>query len=235
LRRTVARDLATSEGKAMTTVVLNFWSTSVGKKMVMALTGMVLFGFVFGHMLGNLQLYSGPEALNAYGAFLHSKPALLWVVRLVLLSAVALHMLSALQLWLQSQDARPVGYRKQIFRETSYAARTMVVGGPIIAAFVIYHLAHLTTGNSHGSFQKGEVYANVVSGFQVWWASAAYIVAMLFLGLHLYHGVWSMLQTLGAEHSKYNAIRRSAAIAFAVVVAGVNISFPVSVLTGLVS
>jgi succinate dehydrogenase / fumarate reductase, cytochrome b subunit len=218
----------------MTTVILKFWSTSVGKKMVMALSGIVLFGFVFGHMVGNLQLYAGEEKLNAYGAFLHSMPSLLWVVRLTLITAVVVHMVSAASLWVQARQARPIGYRKQVLIETTYAARTMIVGGPIIAAFVIYHLAHFTTGHSHGSFVSGEVYANVVSGFQIWWASAAYIVAMLFLGLHLYHGVWSMLQTLGAEHSKYNSIRRYAAIAFAVIVAGVNISFPVSVLTGLV-
>lgn len=218
----------------MTTVVLRFWSTSVGKKMVMAISGIVLFGFVFGHMLGNLQIYAGEETLNAYGALLHSKPALLWVVRLVLISAVTVHMVSAISLWLQARRARPVGYRKQVFLETSYAARTMIIGGPIIALFVIYHLAHLTTGHAHGSFAEGEVYDNVVAGFQVWWASAAYIVAMVFLGFHLYHGVWSMLQTLGAEHSKYNSIRRSAAIVFAVVVAGANISYPVAVLTGLV-
>jgi succinate dehydrogenase / fumarate reductase cytochrome b subunit len=218
----------------MATAALNFWSTSVGKKMVMALTGIVIFGYVFGHMLGNLQLYAGPATLNAYAAFLHSHPGLLWTVRVVLILSFALHMLAAYQLWRQSRRARPTPYRTQSFQATDYAARTMIVGGPIIALFVIYHLAHLTTGHAHGSFQEGDVYANVVAGFQVWWASAAYMVAMLFVGLHLYHGVWSMLQTLGAEHSKYNAWRRYAAVAFALVITGANLSFPVAVLSGLV-
>jgi succinate dehydrogenase / fumarate reductase, cytochrome b subunit len=219
----------------MTTAVLNFWSTSVGKKIVMAISGIILFGFVFGHMIGNLQIYLGAEHLDAYGALLHSMPKLLWVVRITLISAVVVHMLSAAAVWMQSNQARPVRYRKKVYQETSYAARTMIIGGPIIAAFVIYHLAHFTTGHAHASFEHGEVYANVVAGFQVWWSAAAYIVAMLFLGLHLYHGVWSMLQTLGANHSKYNAYFRNAAIAFAVIVAGANISFPVAVLTGFVS
>ncbi len=218
----------------MATAVLRFWSTSVGKKMVMAVTGFIIFGFVFGHMLGNLQLYSGPAKLNAYGAFLHSHMSLLWTVRLVLLTSVALHMLAALQLWLQSRRARPVKYHNQVLQETSYAARTMIIGGPIIALFVIYHLAHFTTGQALHGFVEGDVYGNVVRGFKVWWASAAYILAMLFVGLHLYHGVWSMLQTLGANHPKYNEWRRYGALAFALVITLVNISFPVSVLAGFV-
>ena len=218
----------------MATAVLKFWSTSVGKKMVMAVSGFIIFGFVFGHMLGNLQLYAGPAKLNAYGALLHSQPGLLWIVRGVLFSAVFLHMLSAYQLWRQSSDARPVRYHTQALQETTYAARTMIIGGPVIALFVIFHLGHLTTGQTHPSFAHGDVYGNVVSGFQVWWASAAYIFAMIFVGLHLYHGVWSMLQTLGANHPKYNDWRRYGAIGFALLITIVNISFPVSVLAGLV-
>ena len=218
----------------MATAVLKFWSTSVGKKMVMAGTGFMLFGFVFGHMLGNLQLYAGPAKLNAYAAFLQGQQGLLWAVRLTLLAAVLLHMLAAYQVWLQSRRARPVPYKMQVFQETTYAARTMVVGGPIIALFLLYHLVHFTTGQAHPSFARHDVYHNVVAGFQVWWASAAYILAMVFVGLHLYHGVWSMLQSLGANHPKYNAWRRWGAAAFALLVAGVNISFPVSVLAGWV-
>lgn len=218
----------------MATAALRFWSTSVGKKMVMAVTGFIIFGFVFVHMLGNLQLYVGPAQLNAYGALLHHLHGLIWVVRATLLTALVLHMIAAYQVWMQSRHARPVRYKVQVLAETTYAARTMIIGGPVIALFLIYHLAHFTTGQANPSFVSGDVYHNVVAGFQVWWASAAYIVAMVFVGLHLYHGVWSMLQTLGASHPKYNPWRQWGAAAFAVLVAGVNISFPVSVLAGWV-
>ncbi|MDY0002561.1 MAG: succinate dehydrogenase cytochrome b subunit [Polyangia bacterium] len=218
----------------MAIAVMRFWSTSVGKKMVMAVSGVVVFGFVLGHMLGNLQIYAGPEKLNAYAAFLQGNKALLWAVRLTMLTAVILHVLSAAQLWLQGRRARPVAYHRQELVVTTYAARTMVIGGPIIAAFVIYHLLHLTTGHAHASFVPGDVYSNVIAGFQVWWISAFYILGNLMVGLHLYHGVWSMLQTLGASHPRFDPWRKRGAIAFALAVTIGNVSFPVSVLTGLV-
>lgn len=218
----------------MATAALTFWSTSVGKKMVMAVTGIITFGFVLGHMIGNLQIYAGPEKLNAYAAFLQGNRGLLWAVRVTLIAAVSLHMLAALQLWLQGRRARPVRYHSQTLQETSYAARTMIYGGPIIGLFVVYHLLHLTTGQVHPSFVQGDVYANVVAGFQVWWSSGVYVLANLFLGLHLYHGVWSLLQTLGASHPRYDLWRKRGAFAFATLVTLGNVSFPVAVLTGLV-
>lgn len=218
----------------MATAVMRFWSTSVGKKMVMAVTGVIVFGFVLGHMVGNLQIYAGPERLNAYAAFLQGNRGLLWAVRLTLLTAALLHILSAAQLWLQGRRARPVAYHRQELVATTYAARTMVVGGPIILLFLFYHLAHLTTGHAHSSFVTGDVYANVVAGFGVWWISAVYIVANLFVGLHLYHGVWSLLQTLGASHPRFDPWRKRASVAFALAVTLGNVSFPVSVLAGLV-
>lgn len=219
----------------MATAVMRFRSTSVGKKAVMAVTGVIVFGFVLGHMVGNLQIYAGPDKLNAYAAFLQGNRGLLWAVRLTLLTAVFLHILSAAQLWLQARRARPLAYRRQELVATTYAARTMVVGGPIILGFVVYHLAHLTTGHAHSSFVTGDVYANVVAGFRVWWVSAVYIVANLLVGLHLYHGIWSLLQTLGASHPRFDPWRKRAATAFALAVTIGNVSFPVSVLTGLVA
>lgn len=221
----------------MATRVMTFYGTSVGKKVVMAVTGFIVFGFVTVHMLGNLQLFLGPEKLNAYARFLKSSPAVLWAFRGTLLLAVALHILSATQVTLQSWAARPEGYAVQRFRETTYAARTMRWGGPIIALFVVYHLLHFTTGQLHPTapqFVATDVYNNVVHGFQVPWAAAVYLVAVAMVGLHLYHGVWSMLQTVGAAHPRYNRWRRVLAVTFALLVTGGMMAVPISVLAGWV-
>jgi len=211
-----------------------FLRSSIGQKVVMAVTGLVLYGFVIGHMLGNLQIYLGPRAINAYGEFLrqflHGQG--LWIARATLLVAVALHVWVAVVLTLSNWSARPRGYRRWEPRESTYASRTMVWSGPLLLAFLLYHLAHFTTGTAHPEFVPGDVYRNVVVGFQNPFASAFYILAMLALGLHMYHGFWSMLQTLGLSHPRWNRVRRgvSALLAFGVV-AG-NISIPLAVLLG---
>ncbi len=217
----------------MATAALKFYSTTIGKKMVMAVTGLLLALFLLGHALGNLQLLGGPQQLDGYAAKLHGLPALVWAVRLGLLLALGLHVLSAIGLWLRNRSSRPVRYQVQRFRETTYAARTMIWGGPIIALFLVYHLLHFTTGQVHGSFEKGHVYANVVAGFKVWWVSLVYIGANLTLAFHLYHGMWSWLQTLGMGHPKYNRWRPIFAAAFAGVVGGINIFLPLVVLLGI--
>lgn len=217
----------------MATVALKFYSTSIGKKVVMAVTGLILSGFLLVHALGNLQLLWGPAQLNAYAAKLQSFPPMVWGTRIVLLLAVVLHMTSALLLWLQNRASRPVRYQMQQYRETTYAARTMIWGGPIIALFVIYHLLHFTTGHAHGSFVKGDVFANVVAGFRVWWIAILYLVANLMVAFHLYHGMWSWLQTLGASSPRYNHYRQIFAAAFAGVVGGINIFLPLVVLLGI--
>lgn len=221
-----------------------FLATTVGKKMVMAASGVVLFGFVFVHMLGNLQLYQGREAINAYGAFLHGflHGAGIWVFRVVLLAAVAGHIWAAFSLWIINNRARPVGYRVWKAQDSSYASRTMKWSGPIILLFVIAHLLHLTTGQAlpgglamvPGQPHMVDVYANVVTLFTNAPAAIFYIVANLLLGIHLGHGVWSMLQTLGLNHPRYNGLRGGAATAFAAIVTAVNVSFPVAVLAGFV-
>ena len=202
----------------------------------MGTTGLVLFGFVLAHMVGNLQLYMGPEVLNAYSEFLHhvGHGMGLWVARAGLLAAVSLHIWAATSLTLASLKARPVGYRETERRESTYASRTMRWSGPILFLFIVYHLLHFTTGTVHRSFVPGDVYHNVVSGFQVWPVSAAYIVAMVALGFHLWHGVWSMLQSLGLSHPRWDAFRRAFATVFTLIVIGGNISFPIAVLAGLV-
>jgi len=219
----------------------DLYRSAVGKKAVMAATGIILFGFVLGHLLGNLKLYLGPEALNSYSRFLRTVgepvvPAnvLLWAVRLVLIAAVTLHVLAAWQLSRASRAARPDAYVAGTRIHTTYASRTMRWGGVIILLFVIYHLLHLTWGTVHPAFVPGDVYHNVVTGFQVWWVSLFYIAAQVALGFHLYHGLWSMFQSLGWNHPRFNLWRNGFAHAFAWLITLGNISFPVAVLTHLV-
>lgn len=214
--------------------VLSFYSTTVGKKLVMAVTGLILAVFVLGHMAGNLQIYQGPEKLNHYAQLLRVSMPLLWTVRLILLASVVLHIVAAVQVTLQNWRSRPQKYAVSAYQEADIASRTMIWGGLVVAAFVVYHLLHLTFGTAHGSFEPGDVYHNVVTGFQVPLVSLFYIVANLFLALHLYHGMWSWFQTLGFAHPKYNRARRVFATVYALVIAVGNISIPVSVLAGWV-
>ncbi len=210
------------------------YRTTVGKKFVMAVTGTVLLVFVEFHMLGNLQIFLGAEAINRYGRLLRVEPALLWAARAVLFVAVSIHIIAAVQLTLTNWAARPVGYAKRVYRAADYASRTMVWSGPIVAAFVVYHVLHLSTGSVHPSFVPGDVYHNVVAGFSVWYVSAFYVVAQVFLGIHLYHGTWSLTQTLGVTHPALDLWRRRFAQALAVVIVAGNCSVPVSVLAGVI-
>ena len=219
----------------------NFYRSAIGKKAVMAVTGLILFGWIFLHMVGNLKLYLGSVHLNEYAHWLRElgTPAIpetgaLWITRLILLVCVVLHIHAATMLTIMNREARPAGYRDRDYVSATYAARTMRWGGVIIALFVIYHLLHLTTGTVHPNFVKDDVYHNVVTGFQVWWVSAFYIIANLALGLHLYHGLWSMFSSVGVTNPRFEAWRRNFATLFAVVITAANISFPLSVLTGFV-
>jgi succinate dehydrogenase / fumarate reductase cytochrome b subunit len=219
----------------------DIYRTAVGKKAVMAVTGIILFGFVLVHMIGNLHLYEGPQYMNEYGQFLRQvgAPAIpphaaLWIARVVLLAAVALHIWSAWQVTRMSQEARPSRYEHKRKIHTSYASRTMRWGGVILVLFIIYHLLHFTAGSVHPDFREGEPYHNVVAGFRIWWVSLFYIVANVALGFHLYHGVWSLFQSLGWNHPRFNRWRDAFAHTFAWVITIGNVSFPLAVLTGLV-
>lgn len=220
---------------------LTFYRTSIGKKVVMAVTGFILIGYVVVHMVANLKVFQGREALNAYGVFLRTvggpvftEEQLLWVARIVLLGAVVLHMVAAYQLTRRSTASRPVPYARTPPVQTNYAARTMRWGGVIIILFVIYHILHFTTGTVHPNFEHGDIYHNVIAGFQVWYVAAFYIAAMLALGLHLYHGVWSMFQTIGWNNARYTRPLHIFAAVVAVAVVIGFISVPIAVLTGLV-
>ena len=211
---------------------IGFYQASIGKKVVMAVTGVILFGYVLGHLIGNLQIYApNPEQINNYAKFLHSHALLLWVVRAGLFASVVLHITASLQLWLLKRRARPVAYVKKDDLPTSYAARTMTWSGPIIAAFVIFHVLHLTTG-SVLPLQEGNVRANVIDGFQHPAVAIFYVIAIALLSMHLYHGLWSMFQSLGLSHPRYTPILKKFSAVFAWFVAIGNISIPVAVLTG---
>ncbi len=207
---------------------------SIALKALMALTGLVLFGFVFIHMVGNLQLYSGPEKINKYGALLKSLPPLLWGTRITLLVAVALHGTAAFVLWRRNRAARPVGYASQDFQAASITSRTVYWTGPILGLFIVYHLLHLTVGSVHPSFSHTDVYSNVVTAFSSPAVSIFYILAMVALGFHLFHGAVSLFQTLGLRTPKYEKLIESVVVAVAAVIVMVNISFPIAVLAGLV-
>ena len=211
---------------------VQFYDAPIGKKVVMAITGVILFGFVLGHMAGNLQFFLGREAFDHYGAVLRATPALLWGVRSVLLVSVILHIVASIQLIALKQKARPAGYKKKEAVDSSYASRTMTWSGPILAAFIVYHLLHFTLGTVHPSFEEGHVFDNVVAGFRVIPVSIAYIVAMILLGMHLNHGVWSMFQSLGVGHPRYSAAARRFANIFSILIVLGFISIPIAVMAG---
>lgn len=213
-----------------------FWASTNGKKVVMAITGAILFLFVIGHMLGNLQVFEGPEQMNYYGRALRRFPEALWAVRTILFVSVILHIWASVALAVRKTKARPVGYAKKENIASSYASRTMYWSGPIILAFVIYHLLDLTTGTIHrgGAFVAGDPYHNLVSGFQVWWVSAWYIFAMILLAFHIQHGAWSMFQSVGINHPRHTPILKKAATVLAIVIAAGYISIPLSILLGVV-
>lgn len=224
------------EAKALT-----LFETTIGKKALLAVTGVILFGFVIGHMLGNLQVFLGRDTYNAYAQGLKTNPLLLWGVRGTLLASIVIHVVVSLGLVVKSAGARDVGYRQLKQRKTTYAAMTMKYGGPALGLFILFHLAHFTwPGIALGSYvhsqpdaaHYADVYGNFVSSFQNPVAVLLYVVANVFLGLHLYHGGWSLLQTLGLSHPRYDDNVRLVPKAIGVGVAAGNIAMPLAVLAG---
>jgi succinate dehydrogenase / fumarate reductase cytochrome b subunit len=230
------------DGDAMRRVATLYKST-IGKKIMMATTGVVLVGFVLGHMIGNLKALQGAEKIDAYGEFLREmgSPILghgqgLWLVRIFLIIAVVVHVTAALQLTRRNQLARPAGYAHRFKADAStYASRTMVFGGVFLLGFIVFHLLHLTVGSVHPDFEPGGVYHNLQVAFQAGWTVAFYVLAMVALGFHLFHGIWSGFQTLGLNHARYNRYRRPLAVGLAVVVAVGFMVIPISIFTGILS
>jgi succinate dehydrogenase cytochrome b subunit len=217
-----------------TVAVARFYDSSIGKKAVMAVTGLVLFGFLILHMLGNLQVFLGREVMNHYAETLHGNPGLLWVARVVLLVSVVLHTWAAIQLTAVKAAARPVAYVKPGNVQGSTGSRTMMLSGPVIALFVIGHLLHFTTGTIHPQFVELHAYENVITGFANPIAAGLYIVAMILVGFHLSHGIWSMFQSIGFSHPRYTPLIKKFAGVFSWILIAGFISVPIAVLAGIV-
>lgn len=215
---------------------LSLLLSSIGLKAIMAITGLAMAGFLVAHTSGNLAMFSGREPYNAYAEFLHSLGGALWVARLGLLGAVTLHIFAAFKLTAENRGARSRRYAVQHNVATNYAARTMAVSGPIVLLFLIYHLLHLTFGFTPGDYEHSptDVYSNMVRGFQVPLVAWFYAFANVLLGLHLFHGLWSMFQTLGINHRSYNPLLRALAVVLTLYIAGGNVIMPLAVLSGAV-
>ncbi len=215
---------------------LGFYSATIGKKIVMGVTGLIGIGFLIGHMAGNLLAFRGPEAINAYSRFLKSTGELLWIVRTVLIVAVILHVIAAYQLTIQNRAARPLGYVNRKPQVSTWAARTMRWGGALLVIFIPLHILHFTTGTIEpaGAFSETDVYANIVSSFRVWWVMLFYVVSMIALGLHLYHGAWSSMRTIGLSQRSKDPQHRTVAFAVAIIVwAGFTV-IPIAVFAGII-
>src|ERR1700730_11500137 len=178
-----------------------FYASMVGKKVVMGVTGLIGIGFVILHSLGNLLVFRGAAAINSYSHFLKSTGELLWTLRAVLLVAVILHVVAAIQLTRQSRAARPIGYTKRETQVATISSRTMRWGGALLLVFLVLHILQFTTGTIRpaGVFSPDDVYANVVTSFRVWWVALFYVIAMIALGLHLFHGAWSSARSIGVS------------------------------------
>src|SRR5947209_9773460 len=211
----------------------HFWSATLGKKAVMAVTGVILVGFLIEHLAGNLLTFSGPDAFNGYARAAKSLPGpILWGGRAFLLVAALLHIWSAFSLWRLKADARPVNYRTRKPIASTYASRTMYWTGPIVLLFLIYHILHFTIGVGGTRFVEGDPYDNLVAGFRVIPIALFYILAMGCLCLHLFHGVWSMFQTIGVNHPKYTPWLRVGAKVFAIAMFLGFSSIPLAVMLG---
>ena len=212
-----------------------FAGSTIGRKVVMAVTGLMMIGFIVAHLTGNLLVFMGPEAIREYAVWLREvgHGLILWALRLGLLAAVLLHVWAATSLTLDSRAARPAGYRSFEPRGSTLASRTMRWSGYLLLAYVVYHLLDMTWGSVHPDFIHLDPYHNVVVGFRRPLVTGFYLVAMILLGLHLAHGTWSALRTLGLSHPRYVPLVRLVSFGFGTVVALGYISIPLAVLLGI--
>ena len=211
----------------------SFLATTIGQTTVMAVTGVFLYLYVLSHLIGNLQIYLGREEINAYARFLHSHYAMLWTARVMLVAAVLIHISFGIRLWwLGRHVARPEPYFMKKDVPPAYASRTMMRSGSVILVFVVFHILHLTTGSLGLPFHELDVYGNVTAGFRILWVSLLYVVSMVFLGMHLYHGLWTIFPLLGLSHPRYTRALKWVAHTFAVLVSAGFISIPLSAALG---
>src|SRR6476620_1385646 len=222
--------------------LLRFWQSAVGKKWVMALSGIGLLGYVLAHMVGNLKLFLGKGHLNEYADWLRAlgepvfpRTVVLWALRIGLIAAFVLHIVAAAQLTRMNQRARSGYQAPRDYVAANFASRTMRWTGVIIGLLVIFHLLDLTWGPANPQFKRGDPYDNVIESFQRVPVAIVYILAKLALAVHIFHGAWSMFQSLGWNNPRFNLWRRYFAAAFAVVIGIGNVSMPLLVVTGVVT
>ena len=220
--------------------ISSYLSSSIGRKWIVALTGLGLFGFVVGHLIGNLQVFLGPEPLNRYALFLQSLGELLWVIRLGLLAMVVAHIVFTIKLRMENRAARPVGYAVTNRRAATFPARMMTLSGLMVLCFIIFHLLHFTAQKIDPSFAhmtdamgRHDVYRMMITGFKNPWASGFYIVAVGLLAMHLNHGIGSLFQTLGLNSAKLRPLWEKGGVAFSWLIFLGYASIPVAVLTGV--
>jgi len=213
-----------------------FYGSMVGKKVVMGVTGLIGIGFVILHSLGNLLVFRGPAAINSYSHFLKSTGELLLALRVVLIVAVILHVIAAVQLTRQSRAARPIAYAKQELQVATVASRTMRWGGALLLVFIVLHILHFTTGTIRpaGVFSPDDVYANMVTSFRIWWVALFYVVTMLALGLHLFHGAWSSVRSIGVSPSSPEPLHHRISLVIALLVWAAFTAVPLAVVAGIV-
>jgi succinate dehydrogenase cytochrome b subunit len=214
--------------------ILALWRSTVGKKIVMATTGLIWAGFLVTHMAGNLLAFAGATKINEYSHFLHEAIEILWPARIVLAVAIVLHVTAAYQLTRVSSAARPIGYGQQEPQVSTTAARTIRWGGVLIFLFIVLHLLHFTFGTIHPMFNEGDPYGNLVVGLRVKWVAALYLVMMVVLGLHLYHGTWSAFRTLGVTPPSGHPLKRRIAGGFAIALWLGFTMVPLGVLLGII-
>jgi succinate dehydrogenase / fumarate reductase, cytochrome b subunit len=226
--------------------LLDLYSTALGKKYVMAITGIIGIGFVVAHMVGNLKMYlgkvDGDYDINTYGEFLRDllvpllpRTYALWSLRLVLIGALALHLHAAWSLTVMNRRARPVKYKsKRDYVAADFAARTMRWTGIIVLLFLFWHLADFTWGWFNPGFVRGDVYRNVDASLSRVPVSVLYIVANIALGIHLFHGTWSLFQSMGWNNPRFNQWRRSLAAGVATIIVVGNVSFPIAIMAGII-
>ena len=222
--------------------IAEFCHSSVGRKMIVAITGVILIFFVIGHLLGNLQIYLGPEWINSYSQHLRDLGPLLWLIRIFLLTSVILHICFTIQLAIENRRARPEGYRDRNYVKASWASRHMVVSGFVVLAFIIFHLLHFTARKFNPQFpllkldplNRYDVYSMMVYGFQNVYVSAFYVVGLFLLTLHLTHGSSSFFQSLGLNDRKLTPRLASGGRIFAWLLFAGYTSIPIAILLGLI-
>jgi succinate dehydrogenase / fumarate reductase cytochrome b subunit len=222
---------------------VSFYRSTIGKKIIMGITGLIGVGFVILHMAGNLQVFIGQSKLNDYGAMLHGPLAeLTWILRIVLIVALILHVTMVVQLTQRSAAARPIAYQKKTPQVATLASRTMKWGGVLLLVFIVVHILHFTTETIDPGGWRGmtdihgnrDVYGNIIASFRVWWVALFYIVSMIALGMHLYHGAWSSVRTLGYAKATGRPLHRKIALAVAVIVWLGFTLIPLGVITGII-